>query len=209
MQPRFNDYACVASVLLGIFKTDRKLIATGGYLCDLTLPASLVCVFRNGTQRVAPLPQPKVSYKPAGLPPVLTVRLHFSHQVFVLLVLYATYLRLVDMSIFYLAFVTKLTYLLLLHREKTPAPSIGAKRIDNQTADDEQPGPAETPDPSAWRVTTHDTLTFSALNVGGVEIAPKRLCYLLAGFVKMSHPILLSEFRPSSGSHLQDHARVA
>ena len=84
----------------------------------------------------------------------------------------------------------------------TPETPIGAKRIDNRATDAEPPGPADTPDPSARRVTTHDTLTFGALNVGGVEITPNRLCHLLAGFGKMPHSISPSEFRPSTGSHL-------
>ena len=48
-----------------------------------------------------------------------------------------------------------------------------------------------------------------ALNVGGVEITPNRLCHLLAGFRKMPHTISLSEFRRTTGCHLQDHASVA
>ena len=175
MQPLFHDYACVASVLLEIFKSHRRLIATSVYLCHLTLSATLVCVFRNGTRQVAPLTQPKVSCKPAGLPPLLPVRPHCSHHIFILLALYATYLRLVGISIFYVAYVTKLTHLLSLHRAQTPEPSIGAKRIGNQAADAEPSGPDEAPDPSARRVTTRDTLTFSALSVGGVEITPNRL----------------------------------
>ena len=59
------------------------------------------------------------------------------------------------------------------------------------------------------RTLTHSTLTFGALNVGGVEITPNRLCHLLAGFNPLPHTLSLQEFRPSALSSLRDHERVA
>ena len=65
----------------------------------------------------------------------------------------------------------------------------------------DHPGPAVPPDPTHARTPTYDTLTFSALNVGGVEITPNRFCHLLAGYTRLPHTISLSEFRPSTASH--------
>ena len=78
-----------------------------------------------------------------------------------------------------------------------------------RSTDADQPGPAVPPDPTHARMPTYDTLTFSALNVGGVEITPNRFCYLLAGYTRPPHTIPLSEFHPSTASHLRDHKRVA
>ena len=75
--------------------------------------------------------------------------------------------------------------------------------------DADHPGPAVPPDPTHARTPTYDTLTFSALNVGGVEITPNRFCHLLAGYTRLPHTISLTEFRPSTASHLWDHERVA
>ena len=59
------------------------------------------------------------------------------------------------------------------------------------------------------RTLTNPTLTFGALNVGGVEITPNRLCHLLAGFHPLPHTLSLQDFRPSASSSLRDHERVA
>ena len=48
------------------------------------------------------------------------------------------------------------------------------------------------PDPTTARPQTYPTLTFSSLNVGGVEITPNRLCHLLGGY---QQPRILFPFR--------------
>ena len=65
------------------------------------------------------------------------------------------------------------------------------------------------PDPTAAHPQTYPTLTFSSLNVGGVEITPNRLCHLLGGYQQLPHTISLQEYRPSSLSTARDHERVA
>ena len=78
-----------------------------------------------------------------------------------------------------------------------------------RSTDADHPSPAVPPDPTNACTPTYDTLTFSALNVGGVEITPNRFCHLLAGYTRLPHTISLSEFRPSTASHLRDHEWVA
>ena len=56
---------------------------------------------------------------------------------------------------------------------------------------------------------THSTLTFGALNVGGVEITSNRLCHLLPAFHPLPHTLSLQEFRPSDLSSLRDDERPA
>ena len=66
------------------------------------------------------------------------------------------------------------------------------------------------PDPtSSARPQTYPTLTYSSLNVGGVEITRNRLCHLLGGYQQLPHTISLQEYRPSSLSTTRDHERVA
>ena len=75
------------------------------------------------------------------------------------------------------------------------------------------PGPVTCPlqpDPTAGaHVPTHDTLNYSSLNVGGVEITPNRLCHLLGGYGTFPHVLSLHEYRPCSLSTNSDHERVA
>ena len=80
---------------------------------------------------------------------------------------------------------------------------------NTRSTDADQPGPAVPTDPTHARTPTYDTLTFSALNVGGVDIAPNRFCHLLAGYTRLPHTISLGEFCPSTASHLRDHEQVA
>ena len=93
-------------------------------------------------------------------------------------------------------------------------PMVFASLRTRRTAAYDVPGPATgrplPPDPTAGaRVPTHDTLTYSSLNVGGVEITPNRLCHLLGGYGTLPHVLSLQEYRPSSLSTTRDHVRVA
>ena len=93
-------------------------------------------------------------------------------------------------------------------------PMVFASLRTLRTAAYDVPGPATgrplPPDPTAGaRVPTHDTLTYSSLNVGGVEITPNRLCHLLGGYGTLPHVLSLQEYRPSSLSTTRDHMRVA
>ena len=81
-------------------------------------------------------------------------------------------------------------------RPHTPPPGNGAIRSVPS-------GPVIPPDP------TYDTLTFSALNVGGVKKTPYRFGNLLAGFDKLPHSLSISEFRPSSASRIREHERIS
>ena len=93
-------------------------------------------------------------------------------------------------------------------------PMVFASLRTRRTAAYDVPGPATgrplPRDPTAGaRVPTHDTLTYSSLNVGGVEITPDRLCHLLGGYGTLPHVLSLQEYRPSSLSTTRDHVRVA
>ena len=64
-------------------------------------------------------------------------------------------------------------------------------------------------DPTTACPQTYPTLTFSSLNVGGVEITPNRLCHLLGGYGQLSHTFYLQVYRSSLLSTARDHERIA
>ena len=93
-------------------------------------------------------------------------------------------------------------------------PMVFASLRTRRTAAYDVPGPATgrplPPNPTAGAcVPTHDTLTYSSLNVGGVEITPNRLCHLLGGYGTLPHVLSLQEYGLSSLSTTRDHERVA
>ena len=55
----------------------------------------------------------------------------------------------------------------------------------------------------------YDTLTYSSLNIGGVDLTANRFCHMLHGFSPLPHVLALQEFRPSQNTHETDMRRVA
>ena len=55
----------------------------------------------------------------------------------------------------------------------------------------------------------YDTLTYSSLNIGGVDVTANQFCHVLHGFSPLPHVLALQEFRPIQNTHQTDMRRIA
>ena len=63
--------------------------------------------------------------------------------------------------------------------------------------------------PSTNKHVLYDTLTYSSLNIGSVDLTANWFCHVLHGFSPLPHVLALQEFRPSQNTHVTDMRRVA
>ena len=63
--------------------------------------------------------------------------------------------------------------------------------------------------PPTHRHVMYDTLTYSSLNIGGIDLTVNRFCHLLQGFSPLPHVLALQEFRRSQNKHEIDLRRDA